>query len=317
MKSGVQFLEKSSKAKLLVFFLAVLCFLPIISAPIALGIGILCTFLLSSIKDLNLQFLSNSFLKVSIVLMGFGMSWSEAVKSSSSGFILTALSVSITLIIGILLGKILKVDGKTTLLIASGTAICGGSAIVAVSPVIQAKNQQLSFALIVIFVLNALALVLFPIFGQLMNLSQEVFGNWAAIAIHDTTSVVGAGEAYGNEALEIATTVKLTRALWIIPMAITLSLTKKNGGLKAVKTPWFILLFVLAMVTAHRLPSWHGEFEILSWLGRRGMVMALLFIGLSMRVSEIRKAGPKPFFLGITLWATVSVLSLIALNNFF
>ncbi len=296
---------------------ALFCLLPFISAPIALIAGIVGTLLFNKATNLDFNKLSRIFLMVSIVLMGFGMSWKEAVASSSSGFFLTALSVSLTLIIGFLIGKLLKVDGKTTLLITAGTAICGGSAIAAVSPIIQAKNQQLSFALIVIFVLNAVALIVFPVVGQFLGLSQELFGNWAAIAIHDTTSVVGAGEAYGNEALQIATTVKLTRALWIIPMVLMLSIFGSTGKLKKIKVPWFILLFILAMITAHQFPQGVEAFAVLDWLGRRGMVIALFLIGSSISLSKMRDAGLKPFFLGASLWVVVSIGSLYLLNQFY
>ena len=256
-----------------IIFGALLCFFSFISAPLALGIGLIIGVFIRQKQGFGIHKLSNVFLKVAIVLMGFGMSWSQAVEASSSGFKFTAVSVFLTIVAGTLIGKLLKVDTKTTLLISAGTAICGGSAVAAVSPIIGAKSNQLSFSLMVIFVLNAIALLIFPLIGEYLSLSQEVFGNWAAIAIHDTTSVVGAGEAYGNEALEIATTVKLTRALWIIPMAVLLSLFNAKSGSRKIKLPWFILLFVLAMLAAHQFPQWRSSYEMLDWLGRRGMLM--------------------------------------------
>lgn len=310
-------IKKINLFKVYVFSCIIGCFILFVSAPIALGFGIGGALFIKKPTDFNFHFLSNTFLKVSIVLMGFRMSWSETMETSSSAILITAFSVISTLILGVFIGKILKVDKKTTLLITAGTAICGGSAIAAVSPVIQARSQQLTFALIVIFVLNALALIIFPIIGSCLNLSQEIFGNWAAIAIHDTTSVVGAGEVYGSKALQVATTVKLTRALWIIPMAVVLSLFQTQGKLKHVKIPWFIFLFVLAMFSAHLFPQWASNFEVLDWLGRRGMVIALFFIGCSMRLSEIKQAGIKPFLLGIALWVIVSTVSLFVLMKFY
>lgn len=285
------------------------------SAPLALAIGFVIALCLKQKQDFKIHKLSNTFLKISIVLMGFGMSWTQAIQSSSSGLKLTTISVFLTIVSGILIGKIMKVDAKTTLLISAGTAICGGSAIAAVSPIINAKNSQLSFALIVIFVLNAIALLVFPLIGEYLSLSQEVFGNWAAIAIHDTTSVVGAGEAYGNQALEIATTVKLTRALWIIPMALLLGILNKSKNTSKLKLPWFILLFVMAMLAAHQFPQFELFYTKLDWLGRRGMLMALLFIGASLQLLEIKKAGFRPFLLGISLWILISTVSLFALNQ--
>ena len=317
MKPILTSIQRLNTFKVFVFSSVAICFLPFVSAPIALGFGIGGALFIKKTNSFNFHFLSNTFLKVSIVLMGFRMSWSETIETSSSAILMTAFSVLITLILGVVVGKILKVDQKTTLLITAGTAICGGSAIAAVSPVIQAKSQQLTFALIVIFVLNALALIIFPIIGSFLNISQEIFGNWAAVAIHDTTSVVGAAEVYGNKALQIATTVKLTRALWIIPMVVVLSLFQTQGELKNVKIPWFIFLFVLAIFSAHLFPQWISIFKVLDWLGRRGMVIALFFIGYSMHLSEVKQAGIKPFLLGTALWVIVSTASLFALMKFY
>ena len=174
------------------------------------------------------------------------------------------------------MGYLFKVEKNTTMLISSGTAICGGSAIAAVSPIIDAKNNQITFALTVIFVLNAIALFIFPIIGHALGMSQESFGYWSAIAIHDTSSVVGAGAAYGSEALEIATTVKLTRTLWIIPLSfLVLFINRKNARGGKVKIPWFILYFVVAIILAYYLPSYAETFNHLNWLGKKGMVVSL------------------------------------------
>ncbi|HCB87908.1 MAG TPA: putative sulfate exporter family transporter, partial [Porphyromonadaceae bacterium] len=211
-------------------------------------------------------------LQVSIVLLGFGMGLEEVITASKSGFVQTLISVSLVMTGGIVLGRLLKVEKNTTLLIAAGTAICGGSAIAAVAPIIKSENYQNSFALIVVFVLNAIALLLFPFIGQRLGLSQEVFGNWAAIAIHDTSSVVGAGAIYGEKALQVATTVKLIRALWIIPLSIVLAFFSKNGDKRSIKFPWFILLFVAAIFFANIFPAFESSYAHFSWLGRRAMV---------------------------------------------
>ena len=179
---------------------------------------------------------------------------------------------------------------------------------------LKVKNYQNSFALIVVFVLNAVALFLFPFVGHKLGLSQEVFGNWAAIAIHDTSSVVGAGAIYGEKALEIATTVKLIRALWIIPLSLIIAFINKNGDKGSVKIPWFILFFALAIIFAHIFPALHTTYGHLSWLGNRGMVIAIFLIGSNISLSEIKKSGPNSFALGITLWAIIAIGSLFFLT---
>ena len=201
------------------------------------------------------------------------------------------------------------------MLFASGTAICGGSAIAAIAPILNSKNYQNSFALIVVFVLNAVALFLFPFIGHKLGLSQETFGNWAAIAIHDTSSVVGAGAIYGEKALQVATTVKLIRALWIIPLSLVIAFMNKGGEKKSIKFPWFILFFVLAIVFANIFPVFQTSYDHFNWLGKRGMVIALFLIGSNITVSEIKKSGPKSFALGIILWAVIAIGSLFFLTR--
>ncbi len=238
------------------------------------------------------------------------MSMSAVISASKIGFLETVVSVTVVMALVILLGKLFKVEKNIALLIATGTAICGGSAIAAVAPILKSKNYQTSFALIVVFVLNALALFLFPFIGHQLGLSQETFGNWAAIAIHDTSSVVGAGASYGDKALQIATTVKLIRALWIIPLSIIIAFMNKSGEKKAISFPWFILLFVLALVFANIFPQFQTSYQHFDWLGKRGMVIALFLIGSNISVNEIKKSGAKSFALGITLWAVIALGSL-------
>lgn len=290
----------------------ILCFLPFISPAIALLAGLFLSLL--GFKPGNLHNYTSKILQASIVLMGFGMSLSAVTSASKTGFIETIISVSTVMILGILLGRMLKVEKNISLLISAGTAICGGSAIAAVAPILKSKNYQNSFALIVVFVLNAVALFLFPFVGHKLGLSQEVFGNWAAIAIHDTSSVVGAGAIYGEKALEIATTVKLIRALWIIPLSLIIAFINKNGDKGSVKIPWFILFFSLAIIFAHIFPALHTTYGHLSWLGNRGMVIAIFLIGSNISLSEIKKSGPNSFALGITLWAIIAMGSLFFLT---
>lgn len=243
------------------------------------------------------------------------MSLNAVISSSKTGFLETVVSVTTVMLLGILLGKLFKVEKNIALLIATGTAICGGSAIAAVAPILNSKNYQNSFALIVVFVLNAVALFLFPFIGHKLGLSQETFGNWAAIAIHDTSSVVGAGAIYGEKALQVATTVKLIRALWIIPLSLIIAFMNKNDEKKSIIFPWFILLFVLAIVFANIFPGFQASYAHFSWLGKRGMVIALFLIGSNITVSEIKKSGPRSFALGIILWAVIAVGSLFFLTR--
>lgn len=292
-------------------FAIVLCFMPFISPAIAMALGLVLS--LFGLK-VDLAKYTSFLLKASIVLMGFGMSLNQVISASKSGFIDTAITVSLVMICGLLLGKLLKVDPKITLLLSSGTAICGGSAIAAIAPVINAKNYQISFSLVIVFILNAIALIIFPILGHAFGLSQETFGYWAAIAIHDTSSVVGAGATYGPKALEIATTVKLIRALWIIPLALIIAIAQKPMTKGKVKIPWFIGLFVASILIAYLLPDFENVFTKFQWLGTRGMVIALFLIGSGISISEAKKAGSKSFVLGILLWVIIATVSFFSLT---
>lgn len=295
------------KLSVLYYVIPFLCLMPFFTAPIALAAGILLT-LLKIEKPYEIKKYTSKILQWSIVLMGFGMSLEKVIETSQTGVLLTAASVFLTFLFGMGLGYLYKVDKNTTMLISSGTAICGGSAIAAVSPIIDAKNNQITFALTVIFVLNAVALFVFPVIGQALNMSQENFGYWSAIAIHDTSSVVGAGAAYGKEALEVATTVKLTRTLWIIPLSfLVLFLNRKENKTNKIKIPWFILYFVIAIVIAYLLPQYQETYNHINWLGKKGMVLALFLIGTSFSIEDLKTAGLRSFLLGITLWIIISV----------
>lgn len=290
-----------------------LCAMPFVSPTIALSIGIFLS--ICGIKLEKSSTYTSTILQASIVFLGFGMSLTQVINASKTAFFDTAISVVVVMICGILLGKLLKIDKNTTLLIASGTAICGGSAIASVSSVLGSKDSENSVALAVIFILNAVALFIFPFIGHQLNLSQEVFGNWAAIAIHDTSSVIGAGAVYGDEALQIATSVKLVRALWIIPLSLIIALFNKNKSKGKVKIPYFMLLFVVAIIIAHYLPTYSATFNHIHWLGKRGMVVALLLIGSNISIQEAKKTGSKIFILGIGLWAIIAIGSLITLTS--
>ncbi len=256
--------------------------------------------------------MSKMLLQYSVVGLGFGMNLHESLASGKEGMTFTIISVTGTLAIGMLIGrKLLKVDRETSYLISSGTAICGGSAIAAVGPVIKAKPANMSVALAVVFVLNAIALFIFPSIGHWLELSQQQFGTWAAIAIHDTSSVVGAGAAYGEEALEIATTIKLTRALWIIPLALATSFIFKSKDSK-IAIPWFILYFIIAILLNTFIFNSVPQVGItISGIARRLLTLTMFFIGASLSMDVLRAVGIRPLIQGVLLWIVISVGSLL------
>lgn len=304
------------KLSFLYLLMPLLCMCSFVTAPMALFCGILLAFLKIE-RPFEFKKYSSPLLQYSVVLMGFGMSLQQVIEVSSKGIVLTACSVLLVFLFGMLLGRLLKVDRNTTMLISSGTAICGGSAIAAVSPIIKAKDNQISFALTVVFVLNALALFIFPPIGRALNMSEVDFGYWSAIAIHDTSSVVGAGAAYGPDALQTAVTVKLARTLWIIPLSfLVLFINRKHDANRGkVKIPWFILYFVVAILIAFLLPQFSELYTNLAFLGRRGMVVALFMIGCGFSFEDLKKAGWRSFVLGVLLWIVIAVSSFLLFIN--
>jgi len=291
-----------------------LTFLPFMNASIALLAGLLFSML--GLRNGNVQPYISPILQISIVLMGFGMDLEKVLVVSKDGFVETLFSVVFVMGMGYFLTKLLKIDSKVGTLISAGTAICGGSAIAAVSPVLKAENHQISFSLLVVFVLNAVALLIFPSIGHYFNMSQHAFGQWAAIAIHDTSSVVGASAIYGKEALEVATTVKLVRTLWIIPLALFIAKYQGDNTTGKLKIPWFILYFVLAVLVAYLLPNAKESFAHLSWMGKHAMIFSLFLIGSGISFKNIKKVGLKSFILGIILWILIGVASFVYLQNF-
>lgn len=304
------------KLSFLYLLLPLLCMCSFVTAPMALFCGILLAFLKIE-RPFEFKKYSSPLLQYSVVLMGFGMSLQQVIEVSSKGIVLTACSVLLVFLFGMLLGRLLKVDRNTAMLISSGTAICGGSAIAAVSPIIKAKDNQISFALTVVFVLNALALFIFPPIGRALNMGEVDFGYWSAIAIHDTSSVVGAGAAYGPDALQTAVTVKLARTLWIIPLSfLVLFINRKHDANRGkVKIPWFILYFVVAILIAFLLPQFSELYTNLAFLGRRGMVVALFMIGCGFSFEDLKKAGWRSFVLGVLLWLVIAVISFLFFIN--
>ncbi len=305
-------LKKKLLLQILFLALAVLSFSPIVSPPIALLFGILFVNIFG--KVLETDTFVKKLLQYSIIGLGFGINLNTAIEAGSQGFLFTVSTIALVMIFGLFLAKILKIDKTIAQLISAGTAICGGSAIAAVAPILKANSKQTSVALGIVFVLNAVALFIFPEIGHFFNLTQNQFGIWSAIAIHDTSSVVGAASKYGNEALQIATTVKLARALWIIPLAFLISIFTKSEG--KIKIPYFIGFFVLAILAGTYLPFLQNFNSIISEISRDTLKVALFLIGAGLSLQNLKNIGIKPLLLGIILWIFISSISLYAVLEF-
>ena len=285
-----------------------------VTPPVALFLGLAFALTFGQAYPKFNKKASKYLLQYSVVGLGFGMNLQASLQSGKEGMAFTVISVVGTMLIGWFIGrKLMKVDRNTSYLISSGTAICGGSAIAAVGPVVKAKDAEMSVALGTIFILNAIALFIFPAIGHALGMTQQDFGTWAAIAIHDTSSVVGAGQAYGEEALQIATTIKLTRALWIIPLALVSSVIFKSKG-QRIRIPWFIFFFVLAMVfnTYILEPSATGQAigHFVNGIARKSLTVTLFFIGASLSLDVLKTVGVKPLIQGILLWIVISLSTL-------
>lgn len=305
-------LDKKVSTREIIFVVALLfCLSPIVTPPIALLIGFAIA-QFSGHPFLHLNHKATSFLlKVSVVGLGFGMNVQNAIQAGKEGLLFTVASICGTLAFGLLLGKLLKIEQKTSHLISTGTAICGGSAIAAISPLIKADEKQISVALGTVFILNSIALFLFPFIGHQLHLTQTQFGLWSAIAIHDTSSVVGAANKYGAQALQIATTVKLARALWIIPVSVLTALFFKTGKQK-IKIPYFIGLFILGMILNTYLPFIHVLSVKIVDLAKTGLTVTLFLIGAGLSASVLKSVGIKPMLQGVILWAAISIAALLA-----
>jgi len=289
--------------------------MPFIDAPIALFLGIILAQTIEHPFPETSKWLTKYLLQLSVVGLGFGMNASQTLMVGRQGFIFTLFSIVITLSIGLIIGKWLNVDKKSSYLISSGTAICGGSAIAAISSIIRPDDKQIGTALGTIFILNSIALFIFPVIGHALGLSQTEFGTWAAIAIHDTSSVVGASSKYGDIAMQTATTIKLVRALWIIPLSILTSFIYKTDS-KKIKIPWFILFFVLATISNTFIPAMQPISPYLVYISKTGLKITLFLIGTSLTRSMIISTGLKPFLQGILLWFFISIISLVAIMYF-
>ncbi|WP_263358115.1 YeiH family protein [Acidicapsa ligni] len=299
-------------AKTIFFIGVILSASGFVSPPIALLGGIAFGFSFVHPYSLDSKNLSHFLLQAAVVALGFGMNLHEVVHAGRSGFLYTAISISVAMVFGWMLGRLLKVSSKASFLITVGTAICGGSAIAAIAPITKPGEDEMAMSLGTVFILNSVALLLFPAIGVALHMSQTQFGLWSALAIHDTSSVVGAAAKYGAQALQIGTTVKLARALWIVPVAALTALATKSEA--RVKLPWFILLFCIAAVANTYLPIGTRVYPMLSHLGRIGLTVVLFLIGSGLSKETVKRVGVRPFLQGVFLWAIVATASLVAIR---
>src|SRR5215470_287931 len=292
-----------------VFFLSLIVAASgVVSPPLALVGGIVFGLCLKHPYAGESKRIARILLQASVVALGFGMDLREVIKAGRTGFLYTALSVVIALALGFLFGRLLHVGHKPAFLISAGTAICGGSAIAAVAPITGASDEEMSVSLGTVFILNSIALLIFPLIGWSLHLSQQQFGLWSAIAIHDTSSVVGAASRYGAVALVIATTVKLARALWIVPLSLGTAAVKRSES--RVQWPWFIGLFCVAALLNTYIPQFSGVSQSLSHLGRLGLTATLFLIGSGISRTTLKQVGWRPLLQGVLLWIVVAVASL-------
>jgi uncharacterized integral membrane protein (TIGR00698 family) len=286
----------------------------LISPPFALLGGLIYGLMLTHSFQAESKQLAKFLLQASVVALGFGMNLHEVVRVGRSGFVYTALSITSVMLIGVGLGYLIHVSKKSSFLICAGTAICGGSAIAAVGPIADASEEEMAVSLGAVFILNSIALFLFPIVGFALHLSQTQFGLWSALAIHDTSSVVGATAKYGPTALAVGTTVKLARALWIVPLSVATAVVLKSKA--RIQWPWFILLFCIAALLNTLFPTFNPVFATLSHLGKIGLTVTLFLIGTGLNQETLKKVGPRPLLQGLTLWIIVATatLALILFN---
>jgi uncharacterized integral membrane protein (TIGR00698 family) len=293
--------------------LLLFCLTPWASPPIALALGLALALTVGNPFPRQSAKATRILLQMSVVGLGFGMDFGRVIEAGRTGLVFTIITIAGTLALGYVVGRAMRISRGTTHLISSGTAICGGSAIAAVGPVIGASEEEMSVSLGTVFVLNAIALFVFPVIGHQLALTQMQFGVWSAIAIHDTSSVVGAAAAYGAEALQVATTVKLTRALWIIPLTIATAFAFRRHATK-IAIPWFILFFLLASIVRTTVEANPAVWETLVRLARIGLTVTLFLIGASLSRASLARVGIRPLLLGVALWITISIAGLWAVT---
>jgi uncharacterized integral membrane protein (TIGR00698 family) len=300
------------RSKILFVLGLAFCLTPWASPPLALIAGLVFGAIASHPYPGETRQVSKYLLQAAVVGLGFGMNLHQVLRAGRSGFLYTAVGITFALIVGTLLGKLVAVHPRPAFLISTGTAICGGSAIAAIGPVMGATEDEMSVSLGTIFMLNSVALLTFPAIGTALKLSQNQFGLWAALAIHDTSSVVGACAKYGAVALAVGTTVKLARALWIVP--VTLATAVSTGSRTRIQWPWFIAFFCLAaMANTYLFPGAY-VYHLLSNLGKVMLIFTLFLIGATLSPATVRRVGPRPLIQGVLLWIVVAVVSLVAIR---
>ena len=285
-----------------------ICLLPQIDAPISLALGILFSIFLANPLPQFSSSWSKKLLQISVVGLGFGVGLGNVLREGEKSIYYTVVGIFFTLALGAAIGKMLKVNSNTSRLISFGTAICGGSAIAAMAPVIKAKNEEVAVSLATVFTLNSVALFLFPVVGHILNMDQQSFGIWAGMAIHDTSSVVGAASSYGNDALMTGVTVKLTRALWITPFVIGFSFIGKSKG--KITIPYFIFGFIAAAVIATLFPAQNYFWNAISFAAKRLLVVTLFLIGSGLSRETIKNVGARPLAQVVAIWIIVSAVTL-------
>jgi uncharacterized integral membrane protein (TIGR00698 family) len=299
-------------SKILFIIGLIFCLTPWASPPLALLAGLVFGAIATHPFRSESQKVSKLLLQSAVVGLGFGMNLQQVLHAGASGFLYTALSIGFAMSVGFLLGRLMAVRPRPAFLISTGTAICGGSAIAAVGPITGATADEMSVSLGTIFVLNSIALLTFPAIGLWLKLSQTQFGLWAALAIHDTSSVVGASAKYGAVALAVGTTVKLARALWIVPISVATAAAM--GSRTRIQWPWFILFFCLAAVANTYLFPGAAAYHLLSSAGKILLIVTLFLIGASLSPAAIRQVGPRPLMQGVLLWIAVATVSLLAIR---
>jgi uncharacterized integral membrane protein (TIGR00698 family) len=286
------------------FFLAlILAATGLVSPPLALLGGLVYGFAAVHPFHVESKRLAKFLLQASVVALGFGMNLHQVLQAGRSGFLYTAVSITAVMLLGLTFGYLLHVGKKSAFLISAGTAICGGSAIAAVGPIAEASEEEMAVSLGAVFILNSVALFLFPVVGYALHLTQAQFGLWSALAIHDTSSVVGATAKYGATALAVGTTIKLARALWIVPLSLVTAATLKSKA--RIQWPWFILLFCLAALLNTLLPSFNPAFGVLNHLGKIGLTVTLFLIGTGLNKETLKRVGVRPLLQGLALWIIV------------
>jgi len=300
------------RSKVLFVLGLVFCVTHWASPPLALLAGLLFGAIASHPYPGESRQISKYLLQAAVVGLGFGMNLHQVLRAGRSGFLYTAVGIAFALIVGTAIGKLVAVQPRPSFLISTGTAICGGSAIAAVGPVVGATEDEMSVSLGTIFMLNSVALLTFPAIGAALQLSQTQFGLWAALAIHDTSSVVGACAKYGLPALAVGTTVKLARALWIVPVTVATAVAK--GSKTRIQWPWFILFFCLAAMANTYFLAGFPVYHFLSSLGKLMLIFTLFLIGATLSPAALRKVGPRPLIQGVLLWIVVAVASLLAIR---